>query len=156
MVFNIALGRVAELYNRIDTNDPAASTMIIAILATSGLEIDSTLQDKVTMTDLVSGATDEVTNSGYARKVLTDSDILAFAPDNTNNRVDLDIPDQTWTSVAAGSGWSKLVTFYDPSSSGVTATVMIPMTLHDFVVVPDGSNITAQIAAAGFFRAVSS
>jgi len=30
---------------------------------------------------------------------------------------------------------------------------VVPCTLHDFAVTPDGSDITAQIAAAGFYRA---
>jgi hypothetical protein len=152
-VFNIALGRVAELYNRVDTNDPTNSALVILILATSGIESDATLKDKDTVADLVSGTTNEVTNSGYARKVLTDSDIVAFAPDDANDRVDLDIPDQTWTGVAAGDGWNDLVVAYDNDTTGGTDTNIVPLTMHDFVVTPDGSDITAQIAAAGFYRA---
>jgi len=152
-VFNIALGRVAELYNRVDLSDPTNAVLVILVLATSGVESDATLKDKDDVAALVSGATNEVTNSGYARKVLTDADIAAFAPDDTNDRVDLDIPDQTWTGVAAGDGWNDLVVAYDSDSTGGADSAIVPMTQHDFVVVPDGSDITAQIAAAGFFRA---
>jgi hypothetical protein len=151
-VYNISLGRVAELYNRVDSNDPAASELVLAVLATSGIESDATLKDKDTFSAIVSGTTNEVTNSGYAKKVLGDADIVAFAPDDTNDRVDLDIPDQTWTAVAAGDGWNDIVIHYDPVGSQV-ATDMVPCTQHDFVVVPDGSDITAQVAAAGFYRA---
>lgn len=152
-VFNIALGRVAELYNRVDTNDPANSALVIVILATSGIESDATLKDKDTLADVLSGTTNEVTNSGYARKVLTDADLVAFAPDDANDRVDLDIPDQTWTGVAAGDGWSALLVCYDNDTTGGTDANIVPQTKHDFVVTPDGSDITAQIAAAGFYRA---
>jgi hypothetical protein len=152
-VFNIGLGRVAELYNRVDTNDPANSALVILILATSGIESDATLKDVDTVTALVAGTTNEVANSGYARKTLTDSDIVAFAPDDTNDRVDLDIPDQTWTGVAAGDGWNDLVVAYDNDTTGGTDSNIVPLTMHDFVVTPDGSDITAQIAAAGFYRA---
>lgn len=153
LVFNIALGRVAELYNRVDTNDPANSALVVMVLATSGVEADSVLRDVDTVTALVAGATNEVTNGGYARKVLTDADIVAFAPDDTNDRVDLDIPDQTWTGVAAGDGWNDIVIAYDNDTTGGTDSNIVPLTLHDFVVTPDGSDITAQIAAAGFYRA---
>ena len=34
-IFNIAKGRVAELYNRVDSNDPTNSALIILILATA-------------------------------------------------------------------------------------------------------------------------
>lgn len=152
-VFNRAKGRVVELYNRVDSNDPANSALIILVLATSGLEADSVLIDKDDVAALVSGTTNEVTNTNYGRKTLTDSDLSAYAPDDTNDRVDLDIPDQTWTAVAAGDGWSKLVVAYDSDTTGGADSAIIPLTAHDFVVTPDGSDITAQIASAGFFRA---
>ena len=152
-VFNISKGRVAELYNRVDTNDPANSALIVIVLATSGLEADSVLQDVDTVTALVAGTTNEVTNTNYARKTLTDAEIGALTPDDTNNRMDVDIPDQTWTAVAAGDGWSKLVVCYDNDTTGDTDSNLIPLTAHDFVVTPDGSDITAQINSAGFFRA---
>lgn len=152
-VFNISLGRVAELYNRVDLNDPANSALIIAILATAGIETDAVLKDKDDLAAVVVGTTNEVTNAGYARKVLTDADIVAFAPDDVNDRVDLDIPDQTWTAVAAGDGWNDFLVCYDNDTAGGTDANIVPMTMHDFVVTPDGSDITAQIAAAGFYRA---
>lgn len=152
-VFNIALGRVAELYNRVDTNDPANSALIIVILATAGIESDAVLKDKDTLADVVAGTTNEVTNTGYARKTLTDADLVAFAPDDANDRVDLDIPDQTWTGVVAGDGWNDFLVCYDSDTTGGTDANIVPLTMHDFIVTPDGSDITAQIAAAGFFRA---
>lgn len=153
LVLNVAAGRVAELYNRVDTNDPTNSALIMLVLATSGIEADAVLKDFDTVTALLAGTTNEVTNSGYARKVLTDADIVAFGPDDTNDRVDLDIPDQTWTGVAAGNGWNDIVIAYDNDTTAGTDANIIPLTLHDFVVVPDGSDITAQIAATGFYRA---
>jgi hypothetical protein len=75
-VFNIAKGRVVEYYNRVKSNDPSPSALVIAVvLATSGLESDATLKDKDDLAALVSGATNEATNTGYARKTLTDSDL---------------------------------------------------------------------------------
>ena len=152
-VYNIGLGRVVELYNRVDSNDPANSALIVAVLATAGIESDAVLKDKDTLADVVAGTTNEVTNTGYGRKVLTDTDIVAFAPDDANDRTDLDIPDQTWTAVAAGDGWNDVVICYDNDTTAGTDANIVPLTHHDFPVTPDGSDITAQIAAAGFFRA---
>lgn len=153
-VFNIAKGRVVEYYNRVKGNDPANSALVVVVLATSGLESDATLIDKDDLAAVVSGATNEVTNTNYARKVLTDADLAALpAPDDTNDRYDIDLADQTWSAVAAGDGWSKLLICYDPDTTGGTDSTIIPLTAHDFVVTPDGSDITAQVAAAGFFRA---
>jgi hypothetical protein len=150
-VFNMGLGRVGEFYWRVDNNDPANSAFVLAVLAASGIESDAVLKDKDSLADVVSGTTNEVTNSGYARKVLTDADIVAFAPDDANDRVDLDFPDQTWTGVAAGDNWSDLVVGYDSDTTGGTDSNIVPCTLHDFSVTPDGSDITAAIA--NFFRA---
>jgi len=152
-VFNIALGRVAELYNRVDTNDPANAVLVIAVLATSGIETDAVLKDKDDLAAVVAGTTNEVTNTNYARKVLTDSDIVAFAADDTNDRVDLDFPDQTWSAVASGDGWNDALVCYDSASTGGTDANIVPLTMHDFVVTPDGNDITLQVNAAGFYRA---
>lgn len=152
LVFNIALGRVAEFYNRVDTNDPTNSALIIVVIDANG-DTDATMRDRDTLSALLGGTANEVTNSGYARKTLTDSDLTAFSPDDTNDRVDLDIADQTWTGVAAGDAWTDLLVCYDNDTTGGDDTNIIPLTLHDFVVTPDGSDITAQIATAGFYRA---
>lgn len=152
-MLNIALGRVAELYVRVDTNDPTNSAFIIVVLATAGIETDAVLKDKDDLAALVAGTTNEVTNTNYARKTLTDSDLVAFAPDDTNDRVDLDFPDQTWTAVAAGDGWNDVIVCYDSDTTGGTDANIVPMTMHDFVVTPDGSDITVQVAVDGFYRA---
>jgi len=152
-VFNYSKGRAAEFFNRVDANDPAASELVVALLASTGLEAQSALEDSATFTEVVDGATNEATNTGYAKKVLTEADI-AFTVDTTNNRVDLDIPDQTWTGLANdGTGAiGAAVVLYDPVGSQVAGD-MIPMTHHDFAVTPDGSDVTMQVAATGFFRA---
>lgn len=150
-VYNIVKGRVAELYNRIDLNDPANSAFVVAVLATAGIETDAVLKDKDDLAAVVSGTTNEVTNAGYARKTLTDADLAAFAPDDTNDRVDLDVADQTWTGVAAGDGWNDVLFTYDSDTTAGTDANIVPCTQHDFVVTPDGSDITAQVTV--FFRA---
>lgn len=154
-VFNLAKGRVAELYNRVKSNDPANSALIIVVLKSAGISSDATLLDLDTLSAVLgSGSTVEATNTGYARKVLTDADIVAMAPDDTNDRMDIDIPDQTWTGVAtSGGAWGKLLVCYDGDTTGGTDANIVPLTAHDFAVTPDGSDITAQIAAAGFYRA---
>ena len=153
LIFNVSLGRVAEFYVRVDTSDPTDAVFEIFVLATAGIEADAVLRDTDNMSALFVGSTDEVTNGGYASIVLDDTDLVAFAPDDTNDRVDLDIPDQTFSAIAAGDGWNDIVIGYDSDSTVGGDANIIPMTLHDFVVVPDGSDITMQVAAAGFYRA---
>jgi hypothetical protein len=150
-VFNIAKGRVAEFYNRVDSNDPANSAIVVLALATSGLESDATLKDKDDVVALVSGTTNEVTNVGYARKILTDADLAAMAPDDTNDWMLLDTADLAFGAITAGDAWSKIVFAYDPDTTGGTDSTLIPLTSHDVTITPDGSAIT--ITVAGFYKA---
>lgn len=147
-VFNIAKGRVAELYNRVKSNDPATARLVIVPLESSGLESQATLEDKDTLADVLAGTTNEQTTMG--RKYLTDSDIAVMTPNDTNNSMDLDIPDITWTA-ATGNAVGSVLICYDPNNSADTS--IIPLTHHDFSVTPDGSDITAQINPIGFYRA---
>jgi hypothetical protein len=152
-VFNRSKGRVTEFAERVNANDPTNSIFSILVLATAGIESDATLIDKDDIAAVVAGTTNEVTNSGYARKTLDQTGGITITYDDTNDRVDVDVPDQTWTAVAAGDGWNDIVFAYDSDSTSGTDANVLPMTQHDFVVTPDGSDITAQIAAAGFYRA---
>lgn len=154
-VFNIAKGRVVEYYNRVKANDPTNSAIVIVALKATGLEAHSALIDYDDLATLLAAANDEATNTGYARKVLTDSDLAALpAPDDTNDRYEVDLPDQTWSSVqATGGAWGALLTCYDSDTTGGTDSSIIPLTVHDFAVTPDGTDIIAQFNALGFFRA---
>ena len=153
VMFNRSKGRVTEFAERVNANDPTNAIFVIMVLATSGIETDAVLIDKDDFAAVVSGTTNEVTNSGYARKTLDQTGGVTITYDDTNDRVDVDCPDQTWTAVVAGDGWNDIVFGYDSDSTTGTDSAILPMTLHDFVVTPDGSDITAQIATAGFYRA---
>lgn len=150
-VFNITKGRVAELYNRVKTNDPTNSALII-VPVDVGATTDATIKDFATLSAVLAGGVTERTTGGWNRKTLDDTAIVAFAADNTNDRVDIDIPDQTWTAVSAGAVTDLLIC-YDNDTTGGTDANIIPLTQHDFAITPDGSDVTAVIAATGFFRA---
>lgn len=149
-VYNIAKGRVTELANRVNSNDPTNSIFVLEAILTTAT--DATLKDLTTFAAIEADAnTAEVTNSGYARKTFADGTITVTI-DNTNDRVDVDVADQTWTAVAASPGaWSDLVFGYDSDSTAGTDSNIVPLTQHDFAVTPDGSDITATIAV--FYRA---
>lgn len=151
VVINIAKGRVAEYGIRVNANDPTNAVFNLIVVATAGVETDAVLIDKDDVTAFFSGTTNEVTNSGYARKVLDQTGGVTVTVDDTNDRTDVDIPDQTWTAVAAGDGWNDVLTAFDSDSTAGTDANIIPCTLHDFVLVPNGTDITAQIAV--FYRA---
>lgn len=155
-VFNIAKGRVAELYRNVENNTPANSAFVIVLLKSAGLEADDTLNNHDDLAAILAAANDECDFTNYARKVLTDSDLAAVpAPDDTNNRVDLDIPDLTWTSAggATNNTIGKLLICYDPDTTTGTDSTITPVTYHDFVYTTTGVDLPGQVAAAGFFRA---
>lgn len=155
-VFNIAKGRVVELYNRVKSNDPANSALVVVLLKAAGLEADDTLNNYDDLASLLAAANDEADFSNYARKVLTDADVAVLpAPDDGNNRRDLDIPDQVYANAggATNNALGKLVVCYDNDTTAGNDSNLVPLTYHDFVVTTDGSQLTAQIAAAGFYRA---
>ena len=150
IVYNQALGRAVQFAENINGNSPANSAFILEVINSSAT--DATLKDLDTFAAIESDAnTAEVGNTNYARKTITDASSLTITYDDTNDRVDLDIPDQSWTAVAAGTAWTDIVIGYDADTTGGTDANVIPCTQHDFAVTPDGSDITAQIAV--FFRA---
>lgn len=149
IVFNIAKGRVGEFYNRVKSNDPANSALILVPIETSGLETDAVLIDKDDLAAVLSGTTNEQTTMG--RKTLTDAELAALpAPDDANDRFDLSLPTTTWAS-ATGNAISKLCLCYDPDTTGGTDSAIIPLTLFDFVATPDGTNI--EMTTGVFYRA---
>ncbi|WP_440063807.1 hypothetical protein [Streptosporangium sp. OZ121] len=150
--FNISKGRATELYTRVKTGDPATSALVLVALAETGIETDAVLEDKDTLADVLSGSTNEATNVGYARKVLSAADLTVVVPDDVNDWVDLALPDATWANVQAGTDWSKVLVCYRPAT-GSPDSAIVPLTSHDFPIKPDGSNVVAQVDPSGFFRA---
>lgn len=153
-VFNIAKGRVNELHIRVNDNDPANSALIVTLLQAN--VADATLEDFDNLSLLLADAGNtEATFTNFARKVLTDADIGAPTVDDTNSRQDADIADQTFTAAggATNNTLTKLLICFDTDSTGGDDTNIIPLTQHDFAITTDGTDIVAQINAAGYFRA---
>ncbi len=160
LVFNIAKGKVGGYYDRVKNGDPADARLVVALFnVTGGVSAeDAALIDADTLAAIEALANvAEITNSGYARQYITAAQLAASAPDDANNRFDLDIPDLTFAAVAACSAVMKLIVGYIPdgnATGGLSAdSAVIPLTAHDFSVTPDGSDIVAQIPTAGFYRA---
>lgn len=144
-VFNIAKGAAAE-----KVRDGAT---VLGMLLLKTAEADATLKDYDDLASMLAaggGTTNvEATATNYARKTgLT----ATLTVDDTNDRVDLDLPDQTWTALggATNNTLVKLVIFYQESAAD---SGRIPLTAHDFAVTTDGTDVVAQLAAAGFYRA---
>jgi len=154
-IFNIAKGRITEIYKRIKSNDPTNSAFVVVLLKVS--EADATLIDYDTLSALLAGANTEADFTNYTRKVLTDADIAAFpAPDDTNNRIDLDLPDFTYTAAGGATNNSlvKLILCYDSDTTTGTDADIEPLIHYDFVATTDGNDLNVNWPAAGFCRAL--
>ncbi|HXF88300.1 MAG TPA: hypothetical protein VNK48_08110 [Xanthobacteraceae bacterium] len=141
-VFNIAKGAFVEKIR------DGASNLLLLLLKQN--EAESTLIDRDTVADII-GATGntEADFTNYARKTGITGTITV---DDTNDRVDVDMPDQTWTSAGGTTNntLTKAIVAYQESASD---SGRIPLTHHDFAVTTDGSDLTLVVNAAGFARA---
>lgn len=139
-VFNIAKGATAEM-----VRDSAANLLILLLKVA---EADATMKDYDTVAALIAGTPDEADFTNYARKTGLTGTITV---DDTNDRVDNDCADQTWTAAGGASNntLTDLVFAYQNAAADATR---IPCTNHDFAVTTDGSDLTAQLNAAGFIR----
>lgn len=151
VVANSAKGRVAELYRRVDIGDPAGATLYVSVW--SGTVTDAEAQDCDTYADVITAGGTKLTTNGWTQKELTGTDLGAYDAlvDDANNWLDLDIPDQTWTSVTSGTS-TRLTIGYGATSGATDANITL-LTCHDFAVTPDGSDVTAVINTEGFYRA---
>lgn len=141
IVFNVAKGAVAE-----KVRDSAAA---IGVLLLKVYEGDAGAKDRDTIAALLGAANTECDFTSYARKTGITGTLNV---DDTNDWVDVDFPDQTWSPAggATNNNVVKLVVFYD---EGGTDATRIPLTAHDFVVTTDGTDLTAQLPTGGFYRA---
>ncbi|WP_299073002.1 hypothetical protein [uncultured Paraglaciecola sp.] len=141
-VFNISKGAFVE-----KIRDGATNVLVLLLQAN---ESEATLVDRATVASMLAeGGTTEATFTNYARKTGITGTVTV---DNTNDRVDVDMPDQTWTTAggAANNTLTKLIVAYEESAAD---SGRIPLTHHDFAATTDGSDLTAQVNAAGFGRA---
>ena len=149
-VFNGALGRFVQQAQNVEDNSPAAAVLRIHAWDSSAADDLTNNARDVAALEATAGVA-EVTNSGYANILMDEVDITITINDTTN-LVDVDVTDQVFTAILTGDSWTDLSISYDADGSDTDGTTTT-MTYHDFVVVPNGGDITAQIAAAGFGRA---
>lgn len=137
-VFNIAKGAVAE-----KVRDSAANLLVLLLTAQ---ETAATMKDYDTVALCLAGTPNEATDASYARKTAITGTVTV---DDTNDRVDVDMPDQTWTALAGTAIVSAVIAYQESAAD----SGRVPLVNLDFAVTPDGSDVTMQLNAAGFYRA---
>jgi hypothetical protein len=109
-------------------------------LSNQGTEAEA--QDYDTVAAVLGGSSNEQTSGGWVRKTLTDSDLVTFpAPNDTNNRMEIAIPQVTWDTPTTGNDTVALLIAYDPDTTGGTDANIIPISSHDFVVIANSQDV---------------
>lgn len=143
-VLNFAKGRANEFQERVNNNDPVNSVLVLVLLTAN--EADTVLRDYNDLGALLGApGNTEAVDASYARIVLTDTDLGPTVEDDALDRRDADLADQTWTALD-GVALTKLLICYDSDSTGGTDANIVVCTQHDFVIDPNGGDVTAQIA----------
>jgi hypothetical protein len=149
-VFNIAKGRGVELYNHVESNAPAASALILVPLSASGTEAQGQDLDDLAAVEADANFAEQTTS--WTRKTLTDVELASFpAPDDTNNRYDVSVPQVTWTGPTTGNNTTGLLVCYDADTGAGTDANILPVTHHTFAVTADGNDVVLN--AGVFLRA---
>lgn len=149
-VFNIAKGRVVEFYNRVESDDPSTSALILVPLSVGGTAAQGRDFDDLAAV-LADANFDEQTTS-WSRKTLTQAELASLpAPDDGNDRYAVALPSVTWTTPAAPNDVAQLLVCYDADTGGGTDANIIPLTAHIFTVEADGNDVVLN--AGDFFRA---
>lgn len=150
LAHNVGKGRGVQLAINVDTGSPANSRLIMSVW--NSTDTDDAVRDADTVAALEALTnTVERTTGGWARKTLAAADVT-ITLDDTNNNHRVDVPDQTWTAVTTGAS-TDIGVSYDPDNTAGTDSDLIPITWHDFIITPDGSDVTAQIHADGILSA---
>ena len=153
-VFNIAKGRVIGYHDRVKANIVAASEY--SIMLGIGAISDATLIDLDDFAAIIAdGGFTESVATNYVRKVFTDSTLDALpGPTDGSDFNHADMADIVWTALGNGanSTLTRLILGYDPLGTDVDANI-IALCFFDFSVQTDGTDVTAQVNASGYFRA---
>ncbi len=127
--FNVAKGRIVEFFL-------SSSDGIVVLLEAA--EVDAVLQDYDTLADLLAAAGNtEATDGSYARRTGVGATVIV---DDVNDRVDVDVDDQTFTGLSGNPIVKAIVAFEE----GPSDAQRIPFTGHDWVFTPDGSDATIR------------
>lgn len=129
--FNVAKGRWAQW--------AITDATKFGLLLLKVVEADATLKDRDTLAAILAAANTEANFTNYSRKTGITGTLTL---DDTNDRVDLSVPDQTWTSAggATNNALVKLIVFYEVTASDAGR---VPLNGSDFVQTTAGTDLTA-------------
>lgn len=156
-IFNVARGRLVELYYRVRNNDPTNS-VFLAVLCTDTIS-DSVLVRSRNLDELFtvpewSDNISESSDAAYSRKSIHGGSSPALAafpnPDDGNDRYLLNFPTQTWTGLDDGELITRGLICYNPDSSSSDDSTIIPCLYYDINQTTDGTPFVWQFPTPSF------
>lgn len=141
-VMNFARGKIGYYAADALGLSPANSRIVLVVLEAN--EADDTLNNYDDLAALlVPAGNTEWTSGQYSRQEHAAADVTSSVDDTGNTAKAVIDSDDTWTSVS-GNATTKALICYDADNAAGTDSDIIVLTHHDFVVTPNGGNITAD------------
>lgn len=152
-IANVGLGRINEIIERINNNDPANAVLVFSLFV-GGAVTDNDLRDADTKAavEALTGVS-EAADASYNPIVLDDTDFGPTTVDDGADTRSATLANQTWSALAGGESITKLNAGYDSDSTSGTDANIENFANYDFVVTPNGGDVTAQINASGLWSA---
>jgi len=151
-VFDIALGRIGELARNVATSSPTNSALVVVLLKVQEATED-TLLSRATLEDILANGNTEANFTNYARKTVTDADVVATV-DSTNNRSTVAIPNQLYTNAGGATNNSLVaaIVCYDADTTSGTDSNIIPLSKLDLSYTTDGTSMMLAFSSVYFHR----
>lgn len=128
-------------------DDAGASVIRLGLLAgasiPTGIDTEAEIQDLNTVDELLTiTSVDEPGAGWYSRKNLSRSNA---SEDDTNNRVNMDAADVTWTAATAGTNIYGAFWYDATTDTNDTTRLLMGVILFGSVVPTNGSDLTLTI-----------
>jgi hypothetical protein len=140
VIFNNQRGSLVEHHRN-------GEDLIVVLLQAA--QADAALRDYDDLASLLANAGNtEATFTGYAREVIANAS-WSVTIDDTGEEATADFADITWSP--AGNGTNNTLVKLLVCIDGASDAARLPVTAHDFATTTDGNDLTAVVAAAGFY-----
>ncbi len=152
-VMNFARGKIG--YYAADALGLAAANSRLVVVVLEAAEADDTLNNYDDLATLLGQAGNtEWTSPQYSRKEHAAAGVTSSVDDTGNTAKAVIDVDDTWTAVT-GNATVKLLICWDGDNAAGTDSDIVVLTHHDFVVTPNGGDITADYDQTNGFWASS-
>lgn len=155
-VMNFARGAIGYYHDPLRGTVGANARIVLVVLEASQADDDLNNYDELDAL-LTHASNTEATSTNYARIELAAAALTWTVDDTGNDAQAIVDADQVWTTVSQLTSeiWDKLLMCYDADNGTGDDSDIIVLSHHDFVVEPNGGNITANFdQVAGYYGSV--